>query len=100
MVEFKVFSASAGGGNLATLERQINEWMEREQPRVRFFAQTSLGNDLVVSFVFDQEERVEESAYMEEATEVPGIFEESLERSELDPTGVDVPELPEAELPY
>ncbi|MBF6590995.1 MAG: hypothetical protein IVW57_10775 [Ktedonobacterales bacterium] len=99
MVQYKVFTSASCAGDLAAFEGQINEWMRHDRPHIVFFSQTALGADLIVSFVFERE-TLEELATAEVAAAVPDIFEQSLEQADLDPTDLDIPLLPEAELPY
>lgn len=100
MPRYKAFSSAAFGDDLRELERGINEWMERETPRILFAAQCAHGEHLVVSFVFDSGSR-RETAVATESAEVPEVFERNLGDTGLDPNEQQ-PDvlLPEAELPY
>jgi hypothetical protein len=99
MTHIKIFSGATIGGDPGTLEAAINTWLERERPHIAHFAQTALGTDLILSFVFDDETAASSEMLAEETTGVPDIFEQEMGEVELDPTG-DATLLPEAELPY
>jgi hypothetical protein len=99
VTQLKIFSKSETGGSMDTLEGAINAWLELERPRVVHFAQTVMGTDLVLSFVYVPTQGDAREALAEEAREVPDVFEQSLEQAELDPNR-DAPLLPEAELPF
>ncbi|HLZ23173.1 MAG TPA: hypothetical protein VKQ30_13715 [Ktedonobacterales bacterium] len=106
---YKTFSSASDVTALARMEREINEWMEREHPRILHMAQSSSQSartpgehltTIVVSFVYDHAGSESLGAAMA-ATSIPDVFERTLEDADLDPatTGDNVL-LPEAELPY
>jgi hypothetical protein len=83
---------------LSRLESTVNEWMERQQPRIRYMAQSQHGEHVVLSFVYEVGgEATQETA---RKAAVPEVFEQQLDDTELDPDEVDEPGLPETELPY
>ncbi len=98
MAQIKVFNSAATGGDLDALADTVNAWLEAERPHITHFAQTTLLNDLILTFIFELATGDAQET-LAEAADVPQIFEQSLDQAELDPTS-DTPLLPEAELPY
>ncbi|HEV2235289.1 MAG TPA: hypothetical protein VGR57_01395 [Ktedonobacterales bacterium] len=98
MFRFKGFDSAQVGGNLARLEAVVNDWMQAEHPRIRLLAQTPRGDQIFLSFVYEDGADVEQR--MARAATVPEVFETTLDDSDLDPDELDDPRLPEAELPY
>jgi hypothetical protein len=96
---FKTFSSAMCQGDLAALERSIGEWLAQERPRILHMAQSPFGADLVVSFIYEQSV-VAEQAEMAASASIPNAFERSFDGGDLDPAEVELPPLPEAELPY
>ncbi len=98
MFRYKGFDSAAFGDDLQRLETCVNEWMERQRPRIRLMTQSPRGNHLVLSFVYensaDSEQRLSQRGTAAE------VFERSLDDTDLDPENIDEPGLPEAELPY
>jgi hypothetical protein len=95
----KIFSStSTQREQLAALEAEVNAWLEAAHPHLASFAQTDLGKELVLTFLYEASEETAR-AVAEATAAVPDAFERGLEPSELDPTA-DSPLLPEAELPY
>lgn len=109
MPRYKAFSSASDVTALARMEREINEWMEREHPRILQMAQSASDDarttgmnlmNVVVSFVYDNGDGESLGAATASAA-VPDVFERTLEDAELDPTvDEDNVLLPEAELPY
>lgn len=98
MLRVKIFSSVIQGGNSAHIEREINNWLEAELPAIRQMTQSSIGNQLAVTFLYEKR-RGEDQAHLAKA-DVPEAFERDLEDSELDPVEDEPTILPEAELPY
>ncbi|MGH2514502.1 MAG: hypothetical protein ACRDHP_02500 [Ktedonobacterales bacterium] len=111
MPRYKAFCTASDIGSLTRMEHEINEWMEREHPRILHMTQSASDNtrntgmnlmNVVVSFVYDLEAAESLGAAMA-ATAVPDVFERTLDGADLDPeieTENDTVLLPEAELPY
>jgi hypothetical protein len=109
MAQYKAFSSASDFTSLARMEHEINDWMEREHPRILHMAQSSADNPrtggphllfVVVSFVYDHEE-TQSVATATAVAAVPDVFDRTLEDAELDPMlNEDDVLLPEAELPY
>lgn len=109
MPRYKVFSSASDVTALAHMEHEINEWMQRERPRILYMTQSASDNartsgmnlmNVVVSFVYD-DTSAESLGTATAATTVPDVFERTLEGADLDPaTENDDVLLPEAELPY
>ncbi|HEX6123407.1 MAG TPA: hypothetical protein VFY89_09610 [Ktedonobacterales bacterium] len=101
-MQVKLFiSTSHQRGHPTRLEDEVNAWLAQVEPHVISFAQTAVGNDLVLTFLY--ENRVSTGYGAAEASaaspEIPDAIGRSLEETALDPTS-DSPLLPEAELPY
>jgi hypothetical protein len=98
MFRYKGFDSAAVGGDLSRLESTVNDWMERQRPRIRYMAQSQHGEHIVLSFVYETGgEAAREAAHK---VAVPEVFERQLDDADLDPDEVEEPGLPEAELPY
>ncbi|HEY7984720.1 MAG TPA: hypothetical protein VID73_11165 [Ktedonobacterales bacterium] len=98
MFRYKGFDSAQVGGNLARLEAVVNDWMQAEHPRIRLLAQTPRGDQVFLSFVYEDGSDSERRSAR--AATVPEVFETTLDDSDLDPDEMDDPRLPEAELPY
>ena len=98
MFRYKGFDSAQVGGDLARLEAIVNEWMQVQRPRIRLLAQSPRGDQIFLSFVYEEGSDVERDRVSTAA--VPEVFEATLEDLDLDPDEVDDPRLPEAELPY
>ena len=99
MQRFKAFSSAMSEGDLTKLEHLVGTWLAQERPRIVHMAQSSFGPDLVISFVYEQSAVAEHMEMAEEAA-VPNAFGRSFSNGSLDPEEVELPPLPEAELPY
>ena len=109
MPRYKAFSSASDVTALARMEREINEWMEHEHPRILHMAQSASDDahttgmnmmNVVVSFVYDNSDS-ESLGTATASAAIPDVFERTLEDAELDPTAnEDNVLLPEAELPY
>ena len=98
MFRVKIFSGAMHNGDIASLEREINGWLESSQPAIRQMAQSSAGGHVVVTFLYDKR-RGEDQAHLTTA-DVPEAFERDLDDADLDPVGDEPPALHDAELPY
>jgi hypothetical protein len=98
MFRYKGFDSAQVGGNLARLEALVNDWMQAEHPRIRLLAQTPRGDQIFLSFVYEDGSDVEH--HLTRAATVPEVFETTLDDSDLEPDELEDPRLPEAELPY
>lgn len=99
MLRYKAFDSAACDDNVPRFERMVNDWLESEKPRILHVVQSSFGAHVVVSVVY--EAGVDHAhARVEVAAAVPEVFENSMNGADLDPNEVELPMLPEAELPY
>lgn len=96
MLRFKSFSSRQCDGDVTRLERLVNGWLEAANPHIQHMAQSSQGEHLVVSFLYDDMHGHVAVAAHEVA--IPEVFEQDLQDSELDPA--ETPPLPDVELPY
>ena len=101
MVHYKAFSSAVCNDDVAALERLVNEWLAGEQPYVHSMAQSSLGEHLVLSFLFEDDDAHDSQKATAVAVATPDIFAEALRDTDLDPADeLFVTLLPHAELPY
>jgi len=98
MLRVKIFSGVTQSGSSAHLEREINDWLEAERPMIRQMAQSGLGYQFALTFLYEIRGG-EDQAHLAKA-HVPEAFERDMEDSELDPVEDEPTTLPEAELPY
>ncbi len=99
MQRFKAFSSAMSEGDLAKLEHLIREWLAQQRPRILHMAQSQFNADLVISFVYEQS-NVAEQLEMAEVAAIPNAFDRSFSNGDLNLEAVELPPLPEAELPY
>jgi hypothetical protein len=99
MQRFKAFSSAMSEGDLAKLEHLIREWLAQQRPRILHMAQSQFNADLVISFVYEQS-NVAEQLEMAEVAAIPNAFDRSFSNGDLNLEEVELPPLPEAELPY
>lgn len=98
MQRFRAFSSAEYDDDLAALERAINEWLKVDRPQVHYFAQSSFGKHLIVSFVYA--EPPEGHALAEAEATASEEFERTYEATIYEPAGRVQNPLPEVELPY
>lgn len=98
MYRYKGFDSATVGDDLTRLESTVNDWMERQRPRIRYMAQSQHGEHVVLSFVYEMGGEVTQETARKVA--VPEVFERQLDDADLDPDEVEEPGLPEADLPY
>lgn len=84
MYRFKTFHSGDCNGDIQSLEATVNAWMEATHPRIRLMCQTPIGNQILLSFVFEVVS-VDEDQPAKAITAVPEVFQETLEDSTLDP---------------
>ena len=101
MFRVKMFSSATHGGDFASLERAINDWLDASAPAIRQMTQSSDAGQVVVTFLYEKP-RGEDQAHLTtaEVSDVPDAFERDLDDTDLDPVDGDPPVLPDAELPY
>lgn len=98
MFQVKMFSSATHGGDIASLERAINSWLDASMPAIRQITQSSDAGHIVVTFLYEKR-RGEDQAHLA-AADVPDAFERDLDDTNLDPVEDEPPTLPDAELPY
>ncbi|HEY7779896.1 MAG TPA: hypothetical protein VIC85_06765 [Ktedonobacterales bacterium] len=110
MYHYKGFDSATFDDDMARMESTVNEWMRGHHPRIRMMTQSPRGTHIVLSFVY--EEHNDSEGQLASKVAVPEVFERTLEDADLDPQEVEDPEdlddmddielpgLPEAELPY
>jgi hypothetical protein len=98
MFQVKMFSSATHGGDIASLERAINSWLDASQLAIRQMTQSSDAGHIVVTFLYEKR-RGEDQAHLATA-DVPDAFERDLDDTNLDPVEDEPPTLPDAELPY
>ncbi len=85
MYRFKVFDSRDSAGDITSLEAKVNAWIEAERPRIRLMCQTSIGESVLLSFVFEVSSDLEDQV-AKAATAVPEVFQDTLENTPLDPS--------------
>ncbi len=101
MLHYKAFNSAICNDDVAALEQLVNAWLEQEQPYVHSMAQSSLGEHLVLSFLFEEDTTRDAQKSAAVAIANPDIFAEALRDTDLDPADeLFVTLLPHAELPY
>ena len=98
MFRVKIFASSMHSSEFASLEREINDWLEAGQPAIRQMTQSGKGEQVVITFLYEKR-RGEDQAHVATA-DVPEAFERDLEDTGLDPVGDEPTILPDADLPY
>jgi len=98
MQRFRAFTSASWDDDLGLMERAINGWLESDHPQIHMMAQASLGEHLVVSFVYADNFQM---ATAREAAAVAEVFERQLHEEEQVEDEVDLGViLPVMELPY
>jgi hypothetical protein len=102
MQRFRAFTSASWDDDLAGMEKAINGWLDSDHPHIHMMAQASLGEHLVVSFVYADNFQM---ATGREAATVAEVFERQLQDSgfaeEQEEAEVDLGiTLPVMELPY
>ncbi|GCF07096.1 hypothetical protein KDI_06600 [Dictyobacter arantiisoli] len=60
---------------MAALEAIINAWMEEERPRIRHMSQSVRGQNIVISFVYEDTHELEQRITAQhQATTITGAF--------------------------
>jgi hypothetical protein len=89
---FKGFDSSLCGGNMSALEQLINAWMEAEHPRVRHMCQSTRGDHILLSFVYEETRELEQRVSAQTQTTLPRYFEDDFVDER--PTGGRIPATP------
>jgi hypothetical protein len=98
MLRYKVFDSALAGGDLIRLEAAVNDWLRAEQPRIRLLAQSPRGDQIILSFVYEEGPGV--GARSRVSAGESEDFDEKPDELDQDPDETADPRLPEAELPY
>lgn len=81
---------------MSALEVIVNAWMEEERPRIRHMCQTMRGNNILLSFVYEDTRELEHRISAHSQTGITGglprFFDDEL--SEDRPTSPRVPATP------
>lgn len=84
MYRFKTFHSGDCNGDFQLLEAKVNAWIEADRPRIRLMCQTPIGNQVVLSFVFEVISEVDDQPAISIAA-VPEAFQDTLDDTPLDP---------------
>ncbi len=84
MYRFKTFHSGDCNGDLQLLEARVNAWIEAEHPRIRLMSQTPIGNQVLISFVYEMISEVDDQPAIS-ITAVPEVFQDTLDDTPLDP---------------
>src|SRR5579863_8664178 len=74
MLHYKAFSSAACNDDVVALEQLVNAWLASEQPYVHSMAQSSLGEHLVLSFLFEDDDAHDSQRATAVAVATPDIF--------------------------
>src|SRR5215469_18396623 len=91
MQRFRAFTSASWDDDLGLMERAINGWLESDHPQIHMMAQASLGEHLIVSFVYADNFPM---ATAREAATVAEVFERQLQTTGL----LEVPEADEVDV--
>jgi hypothetical protein len=98
MQRFRAFTSASWNDDLGGMEKAINRWLETDHPQIHMMAQASLGEHLIVSFVYADNFQM---ATAREAAAVAEVFERQLQEEEEVEDEIDLGViLPIMELPY
>lgn len=98
MLHFKAFTSDTARGDIAALERMVNEWLDEVRPLVHTMAQSPHGAALVISFLYELEEEQRERVATAEAEATEGATLAEPELAVGDSLMISL--LPQMELPY
>lgn len=71
MYRFKGFDSAECGDSMAALEAVVNAWMEVEHPRIRYMSQCVRGDHILLSFVYEEIQALEQRVSMQTQTAYP-----------------------------
>jgi hypothetical protein len=75
------------------LEQIVNTWMETERPRIRHMCQSTRGEHILLSFVYEETRELEQRVTLPaQSTALPRYFEDDLIDDR--PTGGRIPATP------
>ena len=90
---FKGFDSAQCGNSMAALEVMVNAWMEEDHPRIRHVCQSMRGEDILLSFVYEETREMEQRvATQTQAAALPRFFDD--EYLEERPTSSHIPSTP------
>lgn len=98
MLHYKVFTSATYNLDLAAMETAVNAWLEETQPLAHTMAQSSAGEAVVVSFLYELDEEDGEGRARVATAEAP--VEEASRFDLSTAESVMITLLPHAELPY
>ena len=94
--KFKGFDSALCGDNIATLEAIVNAWMDEERPRIRQMCQSMRGEHIVLSFVYESTQELEQRISAQTQTGITGGFPRLFTEDFVDerPTSPRIPATP------
>lgn len=94
MYRFKGFDSAECGDDMSALEAVVNAWMETEHPRIRHMSQSMRGDHVLLSFVYEDTQALEQRVSMQSqaAYPTPRFFDD--EFAEERPTNPRIPATP------
>ncbi len=98
MLHYKAFSSDTTSGDIAALERMVNDWLNEVHPLVHTMTQSPHGAALVVSFLYELEEEQRERVATAEAEANEPVTLAEPELAVGDSLMISL--LPQMELPY
>jgi hypothetical protein len=101
MQRFRAFTSASWDDDLGGMEKAINGWLESDHPQIHMMAQSSLGEHLIVSFIYADNFQM---ATAREAATVAEVFERQLQETGFEEEQEEEVDLgiilPVMELPY
>ena len=90
---FKGFDSARCGNSMAALEATVNAWMDEDHPRIRHVCQSVRGEDILLSFVYEETHEMEQRvATQTQAVVLPRFLDD--EYVEEPPTSSRIPATP------
>jgi hypothetical protein len=93
---FKAFDSAQCGDVLSTLEARVNAWMEEEHPRIRHMCQSTRGEHILLSFVYEHSYDLEQRVAALAQKSNTGTFSRIFDSDAIDdpPTSPCIPATP------
>ncbi len=89
---FKGFDSAQYGNSMSALEAVVNAWMEAERPRIRHVCQSLRGDQIVLSFVYEEVRELEQRISTQAQMTSPRFYEDDFVDER--PTGARIPATP------
>ncbi len=98
MLHYKAFASDVARGDVATLEKTVNTWLDEAHPLVHTMTQSPCGLGVIVSFLYELEDEQHERVAV--ATAEADASASSAEPEPALSDALMITLLPQMELPY